>query len=85
MATNAAQMGGAVVAGLCVAAFGPGWALAVCGVGSLISVPMLLSIRATGARSDPGHQHAPRPAGRLVGVPLAHLAVGDRRCSSAWS
>jgi len=48
LATNAAQMGGAVVAGLCVAAFGPGWALAVCGVGSLISVPMLLSIRATG-------------------------------------
>jgi predicted MFS family arabinose efflux permease len=48
LATNAAQMGGAVVAGLCVAAVGPGWALAVCGVGSLISVPMLLSIRATG-------------------------------------
>jgi MFS family permease len=48
MAMNGAQMGGAVVAGLCVAAFGPGWALAVCGVGSLISVPMLLSIRATG-------------------------------------
>jgi len=48
LATNAAQMGGAVVAGLCVAAVGPGWALAVCGVGSLISVPMLLSIRAAG-------------------------------------
>jgi predicted MFS family arabinose efflux permease len=48
LATNAAQMGGAVVAGLCVAAFGPGWALAVCGAGSLVSVPMLLSIRVAG-------------------------------------
>jgi predicted MFS family arabinose efflux permease len=48
LATNAAQMGGAVVAGFCVAAFGPGWALAVCGAGSLVSVPMLLSIRAAG-------------------------------------
>jgi predicted MFS family arabinose efflux permease len=45
---NAGQMAGAVVAGLCVAGFGPGWALAVCGVGSLISIPMLLGIRATG-------------------------------------
>jgi MFS family permease len=45
LAMNAGQMGGAVLAGLCVAAFGPGWALAVCGLGMLISVPMLLSIR----------------------------------------
>ena len=33
MAMNAGQMGGAVVAGVCVAAFGPGWALAACGLG----------------------------------------------------
>jgi MFS family permease len=46
LAMNAGQMGGAVVAGLCVAAFGPGWALLACGVGMLGSVPMLLSIRA---------------------------------------
>jgi MFS family permease len=45
LAMNAGQMGGAVVAGLCVAAFGPGWALLACGVGMLGSVPMLLSIR----------------------------------------
>ena len=45
---NGGQMGGAAIAGLCVAVFGPGWALAVCGIGTLISVPMLLSIR--GAR-----------------------------------
>jgi MFS family permease len=46
---NGGQMGGAAIAGLCVAVFGPGWALAVCGIGTLISVPMLLSIR--GARN----------------------------------
>jgi MFS family permease len=49
LAMNGGQMAGAVVAGLCVAAFGPGWALAVCGAGVLVSVPMLLSIRARGA------------------------------------
>ncbi len=54
LATNAAQMGGAVVAGFCVAAFGPGWALAVCGAGSLVSVPMLLSIRAAATVRTPG-------------------------------
>jgi predicted MFS family arabinose efflux permease len=48
LAMNGAQMGGATVAGLCVAAFGPGWALAVCGAGMLSSVPLLLSIRVTG-------------------------------------
>ncbi|HEV2243861.1 MAG TPA: MFS transporter [Streptosporangiaceae bacterium] len=46
LAMNGGQMGGAVLAGLCVAAFGPGWALAACGVGTLGSVPMLASIRA---------------------------------------
>src|SRR5215831_3959789 len=42
---NGGQMGGAVVAGLCVAAFGPGWALIACGAGMLGTVPMLLAIR----------------------------------------
>ena len=45
IAMNGGQMGGAVVAGLCVAAFGPGWALVACGVGMLGTVPMLLAIR----------------------------------------
>ena len=49
LAMNGGQMGGATIAGLCVAAFGPGWALAVCGIGMLISVPLLLSIRVTGS------------------------------------
>jgi predicted MFS family arabinose efflux permease len=46
---NAAQMGGAAVAGLFVAAAGPGWALTACGAGMLGSVPLLLAIRAPGA------------------------------------
>ncbi len=54
LAMNAGQMGGAVVAGLCVAAFGPGWALAACGVGMLGSVPMLLGIRGVGHPGVPG-------------------------------
>jgi len=48
LAMNAGQMGGAVTAGLCVAVFGPGWALAVCGAGMLGSVPLMLGIRVTG-------------------------------------
>ncbi len=43
---NGAMMAGAALAGECVAIFGPGWALAVCGAGTLSSVPLLLAIRA---------------------------------------
>ena len=42
---NAAMMVGAALAGECVALFGAGWALAVCGVGMLTTVPLLLAIR----------------------------------------
>src|SRR5579875_1336041 len=45
---NAAQMTGAAVAGVIVAAIGPGWALTVCGAGVTVTVPMLLAIRARG-------------------------------------
>src|SRR6266851_5229700 len=48
LAMNAAQMAGAAVAGVFVAAAGPGWALATCGVGMLGSVPLLLAIRSAG-------------------------------------
>ena len=47
LAQNAGQMGGAVAAGLCVAAVGPGWALAVCGFGLLGTAWPLLRIKAT--------------------------------------
>jgi predicted MFS family arabinose efflux permease len=46
LAMNTGQMSGAAAAGLLVAAFGPGWALALCGVGMVGTVPLLLSIRA---------------------------------------
>jgi predicted MFS family arabinose efflux permease len=56
---NTGQMSGAAAAGLLVAAVGPGWALALCGVGMVCTVPLLLSIQ--GARGlRPGA--APRPA-----------------------
>jgi MFS family permease len=48
LAMNSAQMGGAAVAGVFVAAAGPGWALAACGTGMLGTVPLLLAIRAGG-------------------------------------
>ncbi len=51
LAMNAAQMGGAVLAGLFIAAIGrngPGWALAICGIGLLGTVPLLLAIKVRG-------------------------------------
>jgi len=59
---NAAMMAGAALAGGCVALFGAGWALAVCGVGMLGSVPLLLAITVaplerSGAAD--GREHAP--------------------------
>ncbi len=45
LAMNAAMMGGAALAGECVALFGAGWALTVCGFGMFGSVPLMLAIR----------------------------------------
>ena len=55
LAMNAAQMAGAAIAGLFVAATGPGWALATCGIGMLGTVPLLLAIRAPGAERAERH------------------------------
>jgi predicted MFS family arabinose efflux permease len=46
LAINTCQMSGAAVAGLLVAAAGPGPALLLCGIGMVSTVPLLLSIRA---------------------------------------
>jgi predicted MFS family arabinose efflux permease len=56
MAMNTGQMSGAAIAGLVVAAAGPGWALSLCGIGMVSTVPMLLSIRSgrLGAEPFPG-------------------------------
>jgi predicted MFS family arabinose efflux permease len=59
LAMNGGQMGGAVLAGLAVAAVGPGWALAACGVGTLGTVPLMLSLRV------PAHERAPGGASML--------------------
>jgi predicted MFS family arabinose efflux permease len=42
---NTGTMTGAAAAGLLVAAAGPGWALSLCGLGMIGSVPLLLAIR----------------------------------------
>jgi len=42
---NTGQMSGAALAGLLVAAAGAGWALVLCGIGMLTTVPLLLAIR----------------------------------------
>jgi predicted MFS family arabinose efflux permease len=56
LSMNTGQMAGAAAAGLLVAAAGPGWALVLCGVGMVATVPLLLSIRATPVvRSGQGH------------------------------
>jgi predicted MFS family arabinose efflux permease len=60
---NAAMMAGAALAGECVALFGAGWALAVCGVGMFGSVPLLLAIRAAPlGRSETADGHVPAPS-----------------------
>jgi predicted MFS family arabinose efflux permease len=53
LAMNAAQMGGSVLAGFCVAVIGPGWALAFCGVGLLGTLPLMLSLRVTSHERGP--------------------------------
>jgi MFS family permease len=57
LAMNTGQMSGAAVAGLLVAAAGAGWALLLCGIGMVSTVPLLLSIRG----SRPGAPAEPRP------------------------
>jgi MFS family permease len=56
LAMNSAMMGGAAIAGIVVAAAGPGWALTVCGIGMAVTLPALLTIRATAniRESNPG-------------------------------
>ena len=54
LAMNTGLMSGAAVAGLLVAAAGPGWALTVCGIGMVATVPLLLSIRGMQPGLRPG-------------------------------
>src|SRR6202167_4141002 len=45
LAMNTGQMTGAAVAGLVVAAAGPGWALTLCAIGMTGTVPLLLAVK----------------------------------------
>jgi len=55
LAMNAGQMAGAAIAGLVVAAVGPGWALALCGAGMVGTVPVLLRLRSGAADRSAAH------------------------------
>src|SRR5271167_50340 len=59
MAMNTGQMSGAAVAGLLVAAAGAGWALLLCGIGMVTTVPLLLSIQGTDRVPVPAQAQAP--------------------------
>ena len=71
---NVGQMSGAALAGLLVAAAGAGWALVLCGIGMLSTIPMLLAIRG----SRPATAGEPRPAdsGAAARSMLAELREG---------
>jgi MFS family permease len=76
MAMNTGQMSGAAIAGLLVAAAGPGWALVLCGIGMVATVPLLLSIR--GAREDLRPVTGPAAKGEAAPAPsmLTELREG---------
>src|ERR1700758_3492471 len=61
---NVGQMAGAAVAGLLVAAAGAGWALVLCGIGMLGTIPLLLAIRG----SRPVIRNEARPAAETAGA-----------------
>jgi MFS family permease len=59
LAMNTGQMSGAAVAGLLVAAAGAGWALLLCGIGMVTTIPLLLSIRGSDRVPVPAQAQAP--------------------------
>ena len=56
----------------------PGWALAACGIGMIGTIPPLLRISTVAIQRAHHSGMLTRPAGGLVGVPVAYLALGDR-------
>ena len=62
LAMNTGQMSGAAVAGLLVAAAGAGWALLLCGIGMVTTVPLLLSIQGTDRVPGPAQAQAQAPS-----------------------
>jgi predicted MFS family arabinose efflux permease len=76
LAMNTGQMSGAAVAGLLVAAAGPGWALALCGIGMLATVPLLLSIRGAREPVRPGTGEAAQSEAAPAPSMLTELREG---------
>ncbi len=74
LAMNTGQMSGAAVAGLLVAAAGAGWALLLCGIGMVTTVPLLLSIR--GSDRVPGPAQAQAQAQAQAPSMLTELREG---------
>jgi predicted MFS family arabinose efflux permease len=75
LAMNAAMMAGAALAGECVALFGAGLALAVCGIGTFCAVPLMFAIRI-----------APRPtAADGEGTDSAQAPSVLRELREGWS
>jgi predicted MFS family arabinose efflux permease len=71
---NVGQMLGAALAGLLVAAAGAGWALVLCGIGMVSTVPMLLAIRGSQpVTTEESSRADPDPAARSM---LAELREG---------
>ena len=83
LAMNSGQMSGAAAAGLLVAAAGPGWALALCGIGMVATVPLLLSIRG-GQDLRPPRRSRPAGAGAAgAAEPAAPSMLTELR--EGWS
>jgi MFS family permease len=71
---NVGQMSGAALAGLLVAVAGAGWALVLCGIGMVSTVPMLLAIR--GSRSVTGEASSPTGTDAAARNMLTELREG---------
>ncbi len=82
LAMNSGQMSGAAAAGLLVAAAGPGWALALCGIGMVATVPLLLSIRG-GQDLRPRARSRPRAGAAGAAEPAAPSMLTELR--EGWS
>ena len=71
---NVGQMSGAALAGLLVAVAGAGWALVLCGIGMVSTVPMLLAIR--GSQPVTGEASSPAGTGTAARSMLTELREG---------
>ena len=78
LGTNAAFIAGPAAGGLAVAAVGAGWALAFDGATYLVSAAILVRMRLPARVRAAATSMLARAARRVDGVPLAHLALGDR-------